>query len=274
MVGSFTFTPYLCENKRIFMKKPPKISAEDAANAWQRLRTETLPGVFYAFDESESRSERVVTYTVPHSVLRHVYKKAEAEPEARLAVHLGVNPEYLTDKIPTYPAFTLFLQIRIDGDEPYADCVEMTWEPNGRFGTISPTEVDSEANAIPAAGAFLFVRSWQELPESNLATPFTATTRVLGERVKSYTFSYAESQSIFNDIGRSLKQGAEGGMAVHLGNGIAIWSHPFSFRPVVEVKKAFTDENESLPKSRMTTGLSDGDSDSFYDYSRPDPPGT
>jgi len=59
-----------------------------------------------------------------------------------------------------------------------------------------------------------------------------------------------------------------------LGRGLAVWVHPFSFRPVIEVKGA-VDKGEYRVTPMNATGLTNGDDDgdSFYDYGFPDPPG-
>lgn len=257
------------------MKNTPSTAAARAATAWQRLRPEELPGIFYAYDADSGHSERVVTYALEHKALARLAEHAQPSPDFAFVVHLGVETDRLSREIPETPAFTLFLQPvneKTDGPD-YRHCEELSWEANGRFSTIDPTDSNSPREAIPAAAAYLFVRSWQELPEPELAQPFTATNRVLGERVRSFRFSNEESLTMLADIRTSLDSDRPG-LAVHLGNGIAIWSHPFSFRPVVEIRGAVTDDHAPLPNGRRVSGLSNGDGDSFYDFSYPDPPGT
>jgi hypothetical protein len=152
----------------------------------------------------------------------------------------------------------------------------MTWAPNARFTNGEADNANSGQNAIPAASAYLFVMSWMELPERDLATPFTAVSHVLGKRVKNYRFSNAESLSILKDIGQSLSSRAPG-LHIHLGNGLAVYDHPFSFRPVIEVRhavKVHEDGSMVEPESggRNTTGLLNDHGDSFYDFGAPEPP--
>ena len=258
------------------MPHPDHSPVHRAATAWQRLRPESLPGAFYAFDEKEGYSERVVTYALEKGKLEALYRHveqavAEEKQEVLVTVHLGINGDYLTEQLPTYPAFTLFVQLAIKGEERYTNCAELSWEANGRFSSIDPVDVYSGRYAIPAASAYLFVRSWQELSEIELARPFTATSRVLGQRVRSYTFAAAESRQIVRDIGASLR-GDKPGIAIHLGSGVAVWEHPFSFRPVVEVRGAVPSTEEAVAGGRRVTGLTNGQGDSFYDYSIPQPP--
>lgn len=257
------------------------------AENWQRCRQEDLPKAFYVYDRAELRSERVVTYRLAGSAPGNM---AETMIDAltdmindpakfNFIVRLGLRPERLKGEITTEPAFALFLQVNNIGEEDdnwEDNCIEMTWKNDGYFSTAQSAYPDSEANAIPAASAYLFVYSWLETPEKDLARPFTAATRTLGERVKAYIFSPAESRSIYNDLKHSTKNELQ----VHLGRGLAVWVHPFSFRPVIEVKGAVKGGIYADPV-RESTGLSnlpldddgDGDGDSFYDYSHPDPPG-
>ena len=247
-------------------------SPADRAAAWQRLRPEDLPRVFYAYDGKTGRSERVVTYVLGRTELKRIADHAQSSPNFSFVVHLGLIRERFTQDIPEKPAFTLYLQpvnARRGSVEDYAHCEELRWEVNGRFSTIDPDGTDSLREAIPAAAAYLFVRSWQELPEAALASPFTATNRVLGERVRSYRFTNEESLTILADIHTSLTS-AKPGLAIHLGNGIAIWSHPFSFRPVVEVRGAVAVDGAAAAPGRR---LTNDEGDSFYDFSYPDPPG-
>ena len=263
------------------MNTPSHLAAAAAAAAWQRLRPEALPGIFYAYDTEQRQTERVVTYELERDrcaalLARHrEFRSGENEKAPRLTVHLGYQPRYNDpDQVPDYPAFTLFAQLHrgVVNTHDLSGSQELTWNANSRFTDISATLVTSQANAIPAASAYLFVRSWQELPEEQLTDPFTAKTRVLGERVKCYTFSAAETATILDDLRHALEvEDDGGGLAVHLGDGIAIWSHPFSFRPVVEVKGGLKDRDDASG-SRRTTGASNDDGDSFFDYAEPNPP--
>ena len=248
--------------------------AARAATVWQRLRPEQLPQIFYAYDTDSGHSERVVTYALGGEALARLADRAQPSEAFSFVVHLGVLADYLTPDIPEQPAFTLFLQpVNDKHDGGYDHCEQLSWEANGRFSTIDPEGTNSPREAIPAAAAYLFVRSWQELPGAELGRPFTASNRVLGERVRSFRFSNEESLTMLDDIRTSLGSDAPG-LAIHLGNGIAIWSHPFSFRPVVEVRRAVADDGAPLPRGRRVSATSNGEGDSFYDFSYPDPPGT
>lgn len=251
------------------MKAKTRKKIAKLAEAWQRCRQEDLPKVFYAYDAEEKQTERVVTYELPDKHLKLLASAATQNDQLQLVVHLGLHEGRLTERVPDQPAFALLLELRL-GKKAVA-VHELTWLKNGRFSTNMSVETQSLTNAIPAAGAFLFVHSWMQMPEADLAAPFTAASRVLGQRVKSYIFSVVESRSILEDI---IATGAKG-LQVHLGNGLAVWSHPFSFRPVVDVVDGAPDEDSSLERRALFTGQAPGNDDdnSYYDYSIPNPPG-
>lgn len=245
---------------------------------WQRCRPEMLSGLFYAYDEEQAQIERVVTYEIKEDAMKALLdtvKTNNGVPEKgfRFVIQLGVNAEMETLEVPNSPAFSLHIQAFNHGDDNFANCFEMSWQKNSKFSLVESKETRSENNAMPAAGAYIFVQSWMEYPEADLAEPFTAVSRVLGKRPKCYLFSYAESKSIYQDMVNSLSSDKPG-VHVHLGNGLAVWDHPFSFRPVIEVLNAVDESNEaSLITARDATGLTDGKGGSYYDYAVPDPPG-
>lgn len=240
------------------------------AENWQRCRQEELPGLFQAYDAKEAQSERVVTFRMKKSMLRDLYAKAKKTDGLKFIVHLGLADDHYSDLLPEVPPFGLFLQAYHSKSEYQHDCYPLAWEPNSRFTTSMEEETGSEANAIPAASAYLFVMSWLEMAEEDLTVPFTAVSHVLGKRVRAYVFSEVESQSILNDIEHSLTS-KPSWLDIHLGNGLAVYDHPFSFRPVIEVKNA-VDTNNPGKISRNATGLTNDEGDSFYDFGQPVPP--
>lgn len=252
--------------------KKEETAVKKRARTWQLTRSEDLPRAFYAYDDVEERSERVVTYRLSKKqVSRLVAEATVAKGSFQFVVHLGMYDQDLHGPISDTPAFTMFLQVLKKSTDWQERCEEATWLKNGKFSTINPAGTESEAGAIPSAGAFLFVHSWREMPEAHLARPFTAATRVLGERVQAYAFSADESQSILLDLQSSLGS-KKCHLDIHLGNGLAVWVHPFSFRPVLEVSNA-TKRDKDRAFSRNATGLSDEDGgSSFYDYGVPIPP--
>ncbi len=267
------------------MKKPEPILVARAMKNWQQCRQEDLPLAFYAYDEEECQSERVVTYRIGrdeiHKLLENIKldkKTKEPGPDFHFKIHLGLRQELLTKNIPEYPAFTLFIQALNaypkKGQKPcdydYSGSVELEWERNSRFSETMGEGTDSGKNALSAAGAYLFIHSWMELPEEVLADPFTAVSKVLGKRVRSYRFAHNESLSIYQDILASLKSDIPT-VDVHMGNGLAVWEHPFSFRPVIEVKDVMKNGGAKAIQRLNGGGVND-DGDSFYDFGGPEPP--
>ncbi|WP_020569962.1 hypothetical protein [Neolewinella persica] len=243
---------------------------------WQQVRQELLPSLFCAYDTQENQSERLVTFRMNANDLQKFYEGVSDLKKLELIVHLGVTQEDVPNRIPEIPIFTLFIQTSEKKDDFQKKCFQLEWAPNARFTNGEEDDANSGRNAIPAASAYLFVMSWMETPEKDLALPFTAVSHVLGKRVKNYRFSNVESRSIFEDIKQSLKSGAPG-LDIHLGNGLAVYDHPFSFRPVIEVKNAVkVDKNGRVKNKAMVarnaTGLLNGSGDSFYDFGLPEPP--
>jgi hypothetical protein len=252
------------------MKKQESISIEAAAENWQRCRQEDLPRIFYAYDDKEHQSERLVSFRLKgKKTIQGLTDLIEDPSDFKFIVHLGLRKFDLSEPIPSKPAFLLYLQVYNKKGDWQKNYVQLKWDKNSRFSKAMEDGTDSGTNAIPAASAYLFVQSWLEMPEVMLAKPFTAATRVMGQRVKAYIFSPEESYSIYLDIMNST----EDCLDIHLGNGLAVWDHPFSFRPVIEVKGAVPKgKNRQVPMN--ATGPLDDDGNSYYDFGSPHPPGT
>jgi hypothetical protein len=263
------------------MKTIKRATTKDAeaviyARNWQQVRPEELPSLFYAYDTSENQSERLVTFRLNNTDLQNMVNGISDLDSLEFIVHLGVTQEDIPRHIPEIPIFTLFIQASEKKSDFLKNCYQLEWAPNARFTNGEEEDANSGKNAIPAASAYLFVMSWMEMPEEDLALPFTAVSHVLGKRVKNYRFSNAESISIYEDIKRSLATKAPG-LDIHLGNGLAVYEHPFSFRPVIEVKNAVSVNKKGKLKNpktghRLATGLPNGTGDSFYDFGIPEPP--
>lgn len=254
----------------------PKEVTQKYAENWQRCRQEDLPALFYAYDKTENQGERIVTFRLDKNTLQELYDGVTNTDTLQFIVHLGMTEESIPQQIPDVPPFVLLLQASEQRKDFQENCFLLDWAPNGRFTTSEENDPTSGKNAIPAASAYLFVMSWMETPEEDLAMPFTAVSHVLGKRVKNYRFSNVESQSIYEDIGRSLKNKVSY-LDIHLGNGLAVYDHPFSFRPVIEIKNAVDLTKKGKVKKPVTgarnaTGLTNENGDSFYDFGQPEPP--
>jgi hypothetical protein len=239
-----------------------------AAENWQRCRQEDLPRALFAYDSEQQLSKRVVSYRLEgKKEIEALIKDISKQDEFYYMVHLGLRDMDLQGPIGERPLFTMYIQLVKKGKKKQREAQELDWYKDSRFGKLMEDGTKSGLNAIPAASAYLFVQAWLELPEIALSRPFTAEYRVLGERVKSYVFSVAESRSIYLD----LKNSKEDRLDIHLGKGMAVWDHPFSFRPVVEVKRAVA-PGKVRTTPMNATGLLNPEGDSFYDFGRPVPP--
>lgn len=244
------------------------------AENWQRCRPDVLPSLFFAFDEGESQTERVVSFQLSASDLNAlkgaVKVDANGKPEAgfRFVVHLGLDKDRQTPEIPTSPAFSVFFQAHNKSDGAYDNCFQLSWRRNSQFDQSMERDSSSGVNAIPPAEAYTFITQWLEVADKSLAEPFTGVSPVLGRRVGSYISSKAISASIYESILISLQSNSPG-LDVHCGVGAVNTEHPFSFRPVIELMNSKAPGEETI-----TTGLAAGNSGStYYDYGYPDPPG-
>jgi len=256
----------------------PDYEFRDLCEQWQRCRTEDLPGLFYAYDEVDVQTERIVSFRLSgedlkafsHHLKRQIAKHSNNPnplDRCRLAVYLGLSEGYDGEFANKDPHFCLILQPYSPGLEAGKLVWKMDWDPNPKFPTDPTQSPLSGRNAIPGDGAFLFVHHWLETEHYELSTLFESTAYQLGRRVKSYRFAAQVTESIAADIDKALAD--RGVLFVHLGRGISVSTHPFSFRPVLEVAgqtylerdRQYAEDNEN------------GNGGSFYDYSVPIPPG-
>lgn len=243
-------------------------TVQKLAENWQRCRVDDLPGLFSAYDVKQAQTERVVTYRLDPDSLAELLKDTKEEGNYKFVVHLGLIKNHYSVEVPTNPPFVLLIQVLRKASDFQRNCYALTWASDSRF--TDPLQTDSGINAIPAASAYLFVYSWLETPAYELSEAFESVAHEQDCRVKSYSFSSDESRSIRNDIERSLKTGNPS-LLLHLGKGIAVKGHPFSFRPVLEVENAVQPAKPGKT-ARNATGLTDDDGNSYYDFSLPHPP--
>jgi len=243
--------------------------AEYAEN-WQRCRTENIPGLFQGYDEKENQCERLVTFKMSESGLKAFQATIDAASDKlRFVVHLGLLHNDFPVKVPKEPAFKLFIQAFYGKEDWQKKCFPLEWEPNGKFSQGAGKSTNSSAEAIPAASAYLFVHSWMETFTEDLALPFESVSHDLDRRVKAYMFSNDESKAIAADLGTADCSAAA--LYVHLGRGLAVISHPFSFRPVIDVAVPQRPSGSAEIYSNAS-GLTDEDGDSYYDFGYPIPP--
>lgn len=248
-------------------------SAKDMAQYaenWQRCRTEDIPGLFQGYDRDQKQCERLVTFKMCNDTLKAFQNTIIADStKLRFIVHLGLRYNDFPAIVPEEPAFQLFIQAYYGKDDWQENCFPLEWDPNGKFSQSGGKSTGSNSEAIPAASAYLFVHSWLETFTEDLAIPFESVSHDLDRRVKAYQFSNVESKAIAADLG-TVDCSADT-LFIHLGRGLAVNSHPFSFRPVIDVACPQR-SSSSLEIFTNATGLLDGDGDSFYDFGKPIPP--
>ncbi len=227
---------------------------------WQICLPNKLPRAFIAYDQSDQQTERVVTTYMqgPHlaEFLQEVAAAEKAGKKYSLIVYPALDRQHIGRVVADEPAFQLLIQVHTDSTKENANCFRLLWEPNPVFPANPNQSVDSGEDAIPAAGAYLFVLSWLETKFDELGAVFDTTAMLLGRRVKSYRFQEQESK----DIIAALRNVSDPRLTIHLGKGITVPSHPVPFRPVVE---AGTAQNVKLVQ---------GGGNAFFDFSRVCPP--
>lgn len=243
----------------------PAAEVEKLVARWQTCLHRDVPGLFLAFDSVNVQTERVVTFTLDNASTSEVIKIAKAlvvkNKNPRFLIHLGLKEGYLSENKIGDPHFTLFLQIRDDNTPIYDNCFELKWEANPSFPTNAYQSPLSGKDAIPGAGAFLFVHRWLETPFRDLAMVFEATAYNLGRRIKGFRYANEDTLPILAEMERE-NANQTGLVCIHLGSGITVNSHPYAFRPIMQITQKLT----------TASGLLIGDGGSFYDFAGPIPP--
>ncbi|MEL7119933.1 MAG: hypothetical protein AAFO07_10840 [Bacteroidota bacterium] len=234
------------------MLLPPKEVAS-YVEAWQRCNPNHVPNLFYAFNEENTQTERVVSYKLGMEEVQQLRKLNPSE----IRIHMGCRSGIDDSNVQQIPPFAPILQAYKSGLNKYENCLSLKWDPTPSFLTKDLFSVNSGVDQIPPEAAYLFILAWLECSYSDLANPFEAITTNLVKRVKFYSFEQEETKEIIKSINR-MPDGAY--LYIHLGVGISVRQHPFSFRPVLQVvplESSFDD---------------DGDDGDFYDFSNPCPP--
>lgn len=253
--------------------KGEPISAGDFADLtkrWQRCSPDHLPSLFYAFDDdpTQLQTERIVTFFLDAGQMKAIKSRVDADKKnLRFLVYLGLKDGYLdaVNTAPSDPYFIPMLQVRTDANVPENNVFATSWDPEPSFPTNPNESVESGVNAIPGAGAFLFVHYWLETAHADLGLPFESTAYQLGRRVKAFRFQHEESLDMAAQITTALAEGGEKArLCIHLGRGITVSTHPYGFRPIVQITSGVSNDPDS--------GSSGDDGGSFYDFSNPIPP--
>lgn len=232
----------------------PSVDVQSYVESWQRTLPGDLPALFYAYNASSGQTERVVSYVLEGEDLATFV----ALNPANIKVHMASQLESAASRIQTAPPFVPILQAYQSGQKDLSNSFLMTWDPNPPFLRTTDDSPLNGIDQIPPEGAYLFILAWLELSYQKLEHPFEAIAANLVKRVRSYTFNTEETQKILEMLGPSPldKQ-----LYIHMGLGISVQKHPFSFRPVLQVHTIGTDPLDG----------DDGD-DGFFDFSNPCPP--
>lgn len=214
--------------------------------AWQRCLPSNLSNLFYAYNENNYQTERVVSYRLSSVDL----KELQTLQPKRISIHLACKASGDENQIPVDPMFIPFLAAEQADD----NIVYLTpeWDPHPPFLAEQGYSVLSGIDEIPAEGAYLFILSWLEKTFDQIPLEFNAVAANIVSRVKYYTFEEEETTHIL--------QAAAGDtdcidLFIHMGSGVTVQKHPFRFRPIIEVRRHET-EVESH----------------FFDFSNPCPP--
>jgi len=195
------------------MDKPnPLLLSEEEtktlASNWQKVIIPQMNNLFVAYDEKAGEAERVLAFYLDEEALNEIaeIKTIETiEPleiiEHYFIIHLGVTSNYFKESlnsVPTPPFFKPFLEVstktttKTETISEKSHYYAMNWSVDPPFATDADNKVKdgvlSSTDAIPGAGAYLFVRSWLEMPFEQLHKPFTGIANGLDRRVKSYIF--------------------------------------------------------------------------------------
>ncbi|MEL6142651.1 MAG: hypothetical protein AAFQ37_12005 [Bacteroidota bacterium] len=256
---------------------PGELPPEDFAiyvRNWQRARAEDMPNLFYGFDTVQDQTERIAAYSLTDDQIASIVELGnKAGEDVGFIVHLGLDENYLGSFAPVSPHFFFILQV-IDGKntEPFEGGFRMQWDPNPTLPTSATDAAQSGIDAIPGAGAYLFVFSWLETPHGSLSNVFELSAAELGRRVKCFKYgvknknsnSPSESEVIHQTLVDTVTNG-EAKLSVYMGRGIQVSTHPVEFRPILEVGE----KASSSPRANNDGGNGGGN---FYDYSNPSPP--
>jgi hypothetical protein len=230
----------------------PPSEVTSYVESWQRCAPNQVPNLFYAFNADNDQTERVVSYRIDNGSINKLLK---IKPD-NLIVRMACRPGTDFDQIQEKPPFVPILEAYEKGNKKFENCFLMQWDPEPPFLDDDERSNLSGIDQIPPEGAYLFIIAWLEYQYSQLGKPFEGIAPNLVKRVKSYIFNSAETAEIL----KNLEEGTENKVLyIHMGIGISVQQHPFSFRPVLQVH----DESG-------TEG--DDDGDSFFDFSNPCPP--
>lgn len=245
---------------------------------WQRCRLEDIADLFYAYHETKGHTERVLSYRLSDKAFKALKDHLPCSNiPFSFIVRLGLRRNYREDEVANEPFFTLVLDVvpkdnskglLLDSDD--RRCYRLRWQPDELLDPPGSGFGDNNSgpDEIPPQGAYLFLSSWLETSASDIASTFESLALNVGKRVKAYVYLPTESDDIAKKI-LATDATDGGGLFVHMGKGPAVSYHPFSFRPVLEVRKGLLGGPGGESPS---VNLVDGPGGTYYDYSKPSPP--
>jgi hypothetical protein len=247
-----------------------KSTATRLSQTWQCLQPSSLPDLFYAYDSTQNRMEKVVSFKLSDKGLKYL-QQLDLSEKYEIGFLLGSKKPSTSGIVEDKPRFAPHLAVYRStekdksGKDKWEKLVQfkLSWERNPHFLDTKEGEgLLSGIDAIPAAGAFLFVANWLRHPSYLLNSVFESETASAIERVRAYFYSSDESRIIMEEA-RKHDKGTKVDVFIHLGVGISVEDHLFSFRPVLEV-------HAGDAKNKLTA-LQELANSSFFDFSRPCP---
>lgn len=240
---------------------------------WQKILPTQIPNLFYAYDETQERTEKVVSYKLSQEGVERLQQLDPEKQNYELSFILASKKPSRSRTVNNSPTFAPVLAIDLtpDSKDAQLEYYELEWERNPHFLDSSENHaVRSGIDAIPAAGAFLFIYNWLRQSAYQINQVFEYDLFSELKRVRAYTYIVDETKKIIADIQKEHDPSTEINVYIHLGVGLSVEDHPFSFRPVIEVHpKATKAKGKTRTKEDVFIELT---SSSFFDFSRPCPP--
>ncbi len=254
------------KKKAVKKKSARKLRTSDVEQLvenWQRCPAADLPDMFMAYRKKTAVAERVASYRMPAGGTAALVAELKKQTgDYQLVVRLGLTSP--TDSgesgYTDTPRFVLLLQILPEGSSPESlkRCFSLSWNPDENFEGKAFEETGSGIDAIPGAGAYLFVYAWKETAQDYIAATFANQIDDPAQRVVCYTYSTQESMIVGSKL---MKWSGDSEVKIHLGSSFAVHQHPYCFRPILTITRGAT-----------AAANDDGDGEQMFDFGHPQPP--
>lgn len=241
-----------------------------ATKRWARALPASFGNLFSFVNSKEEALQRISHYLLYEDAIKYLCK-IKAEDISNITILMGVSEDE--------QAFQPILKINRTKRKPKYFSFQLDQQPTSTFNNFfaSKQELNSEI-------AELFILHWQSLTNSNLINAFEGLTADKVEthekhkvgtilqnhqqlrRVRKYIYTQVESQAMLRDIAAVNNPT----ISLYLGSGLTLPDfHPFSFRPIIDIKGI----NKSSTKSNsFSKSLAGSGSNNYYDTSKPCPP--